>query len=83
MHEINLKREEDGEFHTLINILEKEENRDRFHMYFRMSKEEFDYLHELIKEKIRKVDTKFRKAISTKERLAIVPFKMVLTYNYS
>ncbi|XP_031329354.1 protein ALP1-like isoform X1 [Photinus pyralis] len=71
VHEINLNRENDGEYHTLIKILEKEENSDRFHMYFRMSKNQFNYLHDLIKDKIRKIDSKFRRAIGTKERLAV------------
>ncbi|KAJ8930115.1 hypothetical protein NQ314_017126 [Rhamnusium bicolor] len=68
VHEINLKRKREGEYHTLMDILEKEEHSDRFHMYFRMKKE---YLHNLLKVRIKKIDTRFRQAISTKERLAI------------
>ncbi|KAJ8942155.1 hypothetical protein NQ314_010147 [Rhamnusium bicolor] len=71
VHEINLKRKREGEYHTLMDIPEKEEHSDRFHMYFRMKKEEFEYLPNLLKERIKKIDTRFRQAISTKERLAI------------
>lgn len=71
IHEINLNRQRDGEYHTLISILEKEENNDRFSMYFRMRRDQFEYLHDLIKNKIEKLDTKFRRAIGTKERLAV------------
>lgn len=71
IHEINLNRQRDGEYHTLIKILEKEENSDRFYMYFRMKKDQFDYLHNLLENRIRKADTKFRLAISTRERLAV------------
>nr|CAI5828130.1 unnamed protein product [Callosobruchus analis] len=40
-------------------------------MYFRMTKDEFNFLHELIKEDIKKQNTQFRRAISTEERLAV------------
>lgn len=40
-------------------------------MYFRMTKEEFDYIHDLIKKDIQKQITQFRKPISSEERLAV------------
>lgn len=36
-----------------------------------MSKEEFDYLHELIRSDIQKQNTQFRRAVSSEERLAV------------
>ena len=69
VHEINVRREELGEYHRLVQELN--EHPDRYHMYFRMTREEFNFLHELIKEDIIKQNTQFRKAISTEERLAV------------
>ncbi|KAJ8964010.1 hypothetical protein NQ314_005222 [Rhamnusium bicolor] len=60
-----------GNIIRLWIFYKKEEHSDRFHMYFRMKKEEFEYLHNLLKERIQKIYTRFRQAISTKERLAI------------
>ncbi|XP_050300527.1 putative nuclease HARBI1 isoform X1 [Anthonomus grandis grandis] len=40
-------------------------------MYFRVTKEELDFLHGLVKEHIKKQNTQFRRAISTEERLAV------------
>ena len=71
VHELNVNRELVGEYHVLMEILEKDENSDRFQMYFRMKREQFQSLHDLIKDKIRKIDTTYRKAIGTKERLAV------------
>lgn len=47
VHAINKKRETLGEFHRLVQELKKDTK--RFHMYFRMTMEKFDFLHELIK----------------------------------
>jgi len=69
VHEMNEKRETLGEFHRLVQELKKDPK--RFHMYFRMTMKEFDFLHELIKQEIYKQNTQFRKAISTEERLAV------------
>nr|CAI5855434.1 unnamed protein product [Callosobruchus analis] len=69
VHEINVRREELGEYHRLVQELN--EHPDRYHMYFRMTKDEFNFLHELIKEDIKKQNTQFRRAISTEERLAV------------
>ncbi|KAF0720346.1 protein ALP1-like, partial [Aphis craccivora] len=40
-------------------------------MFETMSKEEFDYLHELIRSDIQKQNTQFRRAVSSEERLAV------------
>lgn len=66
VHEINKKRKKLGEFHRLVHELRTEST--RFHMYFRMTSEQFDYLHELIKKVLQKQSTQFRKPISTEER---------------
>lgn len=71
VHRINMGRETYGEYHTLIDILESSEESDRFKMYFRMNKEEFNYLHGLVESRIGRISTSFRTAIGTKERLAV------------
>lgn len=71
IHPINLTRYFHGEYHTLIELLEMNDNRDRFHMYFRMNKDQFENLHSLVEMDIKKISTTFRKAISSKERLAV------------
>ncbi len=58
-------------FIPFIHILYKEENTERFFMYFRMSREQFQYLYGLIQAKIKKMDAYFREAILSKERLAV------------
>ncbi|KAL1509996.1 hypothetical protein ABEB36_004656 [Hypothenemus hampei] len=55
---INKNRKVEGEFSTLFSELKKEENEEKFFMYFRMNKDQFYYLHDLIKEKIFKQNTK-------------------------
>ncbi|KAL3287971.1 hypothetical protein HHI36_002427 [Cryptolaemus montrouzieri] len=69
VHEINTKREKLGEYHKLVPELRKDPK--RFHMYFRMSIEKFDYLHELIEDHLQKENAQLRKAISTAERLTV------------
>jgi len=69
VHAVNKNREKLGEFHHLVPELRQCPK--RFHMYFRMSKEEFDYLHELIRSDIQKQNTQFRRAVSSEERLAV------------
>lgn len=44
---------------------------NQFRSYFRMTRDEFEYLHSLIECDIKKKDTNYREAISTRERLAI------------
>ncbi|KAL0883304.1 hypothetical protein ABMA27_016715 [Loxostege sticticalis] len=69
VHEINKKRLQYGEYHTLFGHLESDE--DRFFQYFRMSRSSFEDLHEIIRLEILKQDTNYRLAITTRERLAI------------
>ncbi|KAF5275922.1 hypothetical protein FQA39_LY00718 [Lamprigera yunnana] len=69
VHKINKKRDELGEFHHLIPELQQCPK--RFHIYFRMSKEKFAYLHELVQSDIAKQDIQFQNAISSEERLAV------------
>lgn len=69
IHPINRKREPKGEFHSLVKELESDP--ERFHQYFRTSKAQFEQIHSLIAEDIKKIQTKFRKPIATKERLAV------------
>lgn len=69
VHDINTKREELGEFRRLVQELRNDSK--RFHMYFRMTIEQFDYIHELIKSDIFKQNTQLRKAKTTEERLAV------------
>ncbi|XP_071055952.1 uncharacterized protein [Onthophagus taurus] len=69
VHEINKKRNNFGEYHRLVKELE--EYPKKFHMYFRMSKEQFEFVHDIIKNKIQKKSTQFRDPISTQERLAV------------
>lgn len=45
VHELNLDRQEHGEFHVLYHQLRN--HPDRFHTYFRMSVEQFDQLKAL------------------------------------
>jgi hypothetical protein len=69
VHDINMKRKEKSEFHHLVKELE--EHPDRYEMYFRMTREEFNFLHDLIKGDIKTRNTQFREAISTEEKLAV------------
>jgi hypothetical protein len=47
VHDVNMKRKEKSEFHHLVKELE--EQPDRYEMYFRMTKEEFNFLQDLIR----------------------------------
>jgi CelD/BcsL family acetyltransferase involved in cellulose biosynthesis len=69
VHEVNKNREESGVYHRLINDLEEDDA--RFNMYFRMRKEQFIYLHNLLKDDFRKNNTRFLKATSSEQRLAV------------
>ena len=64
------KREKYSEYFTLYQEL-RNTDREFHYRYLRMSKERFDHLLELIREKITKKDTVLRKAISAEERLVI------------
>jgi hypothetical protein len=52
-------------------VKELEEHPDRYEMYFRMTKEELNFLHDLIGGDIKTRNTQFREAISTEEKLAV------------
>jgi hypothetical protein len=69
VHDVNKERENVGEYHTLLQRLECDD--DRFFMYFRMYKVQFEEIHSIIECDIKKEHNKFRKPISTKERLAV------------
>ncbi|KAK4884078.1 hypothetical protein RN001_000349 [Aquatica leii] len=69
VHNINKKRENLGEFYRLVSELRRDPK--RFHMYFRMTMERFDYLHQLIKNDIKKINTQFCRAITSVEKLAV------------
>jgi len=65
VHDINIERKEKGEFYHLVKELEEHPN--CCEMYFRMTKEEFNFLHDLISGNIKTRNTQFREAISTEE----------------
>jgi hypothetical protein len=69
VHEINERRGEHSEYHNLCRELESHE--DRFFWYFHMSRDSFEELHDLVRSHILKNDTNYRKAIRTRERLAV------------
>ena len=57
VHDINMKWKEKAEFLNLVKELE--EHPDRYEMYFRMTKEEFNFLHDLIRGDIKTRNTQF------------------------
>jgi len=69
VHETDESREYVGEYHRLCRELQSLE--DRFFTYFRMSRDCFEELHQLLEPKISKVVTNWRRPICSKERLAI------------
>ena len=64
------KREQFGCFHTLFQEL-RENDRENFFRYCRMSPESFDYIAYMVESKIRKKTTNFRVPISPEERLTV------------
>lgn len=68
VHEINQKRRKLGDNKL---CLELQSHGDRFFTYFRMKPETFEYLHNLLEPHIKKNNTNYREAITTKERLAL------------
>jgi hypothetical protein len=64
-----MKQEEKGEFHHFVKELEEHPN--RCEMYFRVKKEEFNVLYDLIRGDIKTRNTQFREAVSTEEKLAV------------
>ncbi|KAJ0172544.1 hypothetical protein K1T71_011683 [Dendrolimus kikuchii] len=69
VHPVNRKKELKGEFHCLVKELKSDD--ERFHQYFRLSKTQVNEIHSLIELDIKKIHTKFRKPIGTRERLAV------------
>ena len=63
------QREIHGAFHTLFQELLKDE--ELFFRYHRMTPSRFEHLLSLIETQITKMETKFRKPISARERLSI------------
>ena len=75
VHDINMKWREKGEFHHLVEELEEHPN--HYEMYFRMTKEEFNFLHDLIRGDIKTRNTQFQersvRSIQTQPGLALRP----------
>lgn len=69
IHPINTARYLHGAYFTLYHQLRQDE--EKFFNYFRMSITSFDELLLNISDSIKCADTKFRKAISPEEKLAI------------
>lgn len=69
VHDIFLRRKDEGEYHTLFSALEDDEL--KFYKYFRMSKQQFFHLLHKIEGRITKKNTKFREAISAIEKLMV------------
>ncbi|GBM80278.1 hypothetical protein AVEN_22820-1, partial [Araneus ventricosus] len=69
VHAINQKREQIGIFHTLLKELQKHEN--KFFNLFRMTIPSFNKLHQRLKTKIIRKNSKMRNSITSEERLAL------------
>lgn len=66
MEKINYFRKECSEFKLFYEL-----TNHGFRTYFRMTRDEFEYLHSLIEDDIKKENTNYREAIGTRERLVI------------
>ncbi|PNF24378.1 hypothetical protein B7P43_G09655 [Cryptotermes secundus] len=69
VHDINKKRNEFGEFHTIFHDLTEDDK--KFFIYFCMSYAKFCELLLAIEPRIEKKNTNFREAITPRERLAV------------
>ena len=69
VHKSLLKRKTEGEFFTLYKELMDDDS--KFHQYFRMSISQFNELLAKLGPSIAKQDTRFRKAITPIEKLAV------------
>jgi hypothetical protein len=67
VHKVFRAREENGEFHTLFGRLK--DDRQKFYRYFRMSVLKFENLKQLLHTVIEKKNTRWRRSITTEERL--------------
>jgi hypothetical protein len=74
VHDINMKRKEKGEFHHFVK--EHEEHPNRYEKYFRMTKEGFNFLRDLIRGDIKTRNAQFQEAISREEKLTARPFSL-------
>lgn len=76
VHDIFQARLEEGEFHTLFKRLVEDEK--KFYKYFRMSPQKFNVLLEMVADKLRKQNSRFRQCIGPRERLTdIVPPQLI------
>jgi len=69
VHPINKERNEKGVFTNLFPQLINDP--EKFHQYFRMSYDQFSFLHNLIKDDIKKQNTQFREPVPSEQRLAV------------
>jgi hypothetical protein len=69
IHNVFRAREEEGEFHTLFGRLK--DDRQKFFKYFRMSISKFEDLKQLLHTDIEKKNARWRRSITTEERLAL------------
>ena len=69
IHKLFRASEEEGEFHTLFGRLK--DDRQIFFKYFRMLFSKFENLKQLLHTDIEKQNTRWRRSLRTKERLAL------------
>lgn len=69
IHPFNLNREPSNRFFNFYNDIRKYS--DKFFEYYRMSITSFDELLDKLRQKITKKTTKFRRPVSSEERLTI------------
>ena len=69
VHPILQLRREHGAYYRLVRELQLDN--ERFHQYFRMSREEFARLLQMTEGRIAKKKTQLRETISARQRLAI------------
>ncbi|GBN47578.1 hypothetical protein AVEN_153875-1 [Araneus ventricosus] len=69
VHPIDQKIEKIGTFHTLLKELQKDEK--KFFNFFRMTIPSFNELHQRLKSKILRKNSKMRNSITSEERLAL------------
>lgn len=78
VHPINEKRSKENTLQTFINELRSDDN--KFRNFTRMSVTTFDYVLNVISDKIRKRDSRFRKSIPPTQRL-FVTLRLVMNGN--
>ncbi|KAJ8931165.1 hypothetical protein NQ314_015962 [Rhamnusium bicolor] len=69
VHPLNTRRLECGEYHRLCQELET--CQARYFQYFRISRNQFEKLHNMLADEISKENTNYRDAISSRERLVV------------